>query len=33
MMKAVLIDPFNRSISMIDMGNDWREISARIGCH
>jgi hypothetical protein len=32
MMKAVLIDPFNRTISMIDMGNDWREISARIGC-
>ena len=31
-MKAVLIDPFNRSISMIEMGNDWREISARIGC-
>jgi hypothetical protein len=32
MMKAVLIDPFNRTISMIEMGNDWREISARIGC-
>ena len=31
-MKAVLIDPFNRSISMIEIGNDWREISARIGC-
>ena len=31
-MKAVLIDPFNRTISMIEMGNDWREISARIGC-
>lgn len=40
-MKAVLIDPFNRTISMVQMGNDWRlsiktplhtEISARIGC-
>lgn len=31
-MKAVLIDPFNRTIAMIEMGNNWREINARIGC-
>jgi len=31
-MKAVLIDPFDRTISMITIGPDWREISARIGC-
>lgn len=31
-MKAILIDVTNRSVTEVQIGDDWREISRTIGC-
>jgi hypothetical protein len=31
-MKAILIDPFKRTITEVDYSGDWRQIGALIGC-